>query len=184
MVSYTSGAMHLPVIDDTDPLGLWPQTIQELAAAVEVYVGAAKPMTLVWRKLSDFTVPNGADTDIPWDFEDIDTLGAYAGVGAAHPERVTIPVGKGGLFHLGATVQWNGGASAAVRAALICVNGTPVSGNSAVGVTNNEGSQISTSRTWPLADGDYVTVQCFQNSGAGAGVGAGLAGTNLAVIRL
>lgn len=164
-------------------MALMPQTVRDLGAALELFVGTLPPLTLV-RRNANFTVPNGALTDIPWDFEDVDTLGAYAGTGAAHPERVTIPAGMDGLFNVSATLQFNGASSGTIRALFIQVNGSPIAGNSGISVVSDYGSQISTARAWPLVAGDYVTAAVFQTSGGTADIGAGAAGTNLMVARM
>lgn len=180
MVSYTTGPAHAPIPDDTDPWGLLPQTIRELAAAFDLWISTLKPLSGISRS-TDQTVNDATETVVTFTSEDVDTLG---GVDlATNNDRIIIPAGMGGLYAINARAKWNGGSAANSRQIRIRQNGSPIASN-AIPPSTLGTSSISTAAIVPLAAGDYVNMAAWHNAGVAASVGAGGVGTGLIVVRL
>lgn len=86
---------------------------------------------------------------------------------STNPSRITIPTGKAGKYHFGASVDINSNTECRVKLKL---NGTTflaknTGGNSA----NHFGSSVST--IYDLAVGDYIEVEASSSSGAATSSG-------------
>jgi hypothetical protein len=109
------------------------------------------------------TISSGIATAIAFTSPDaFDTDGFHDPAGA-HPERVTIPVGKGGKYALIAQLSWSGGAANTTRETYIRTNGdftlpVPVT----LLNSSTDESYLQVGDIVQLADGDYLELIAFQ----------------------
>jgi len=114
------------------------------------------------------SIPNSADTLYSFTAEEYDTDGYHDN--STNPSRITIPSGRGGYYHLGASLAFAAGTGIVYPRFL--KNGSAINGgqgaqpnNAGFGPHANFGTDIH------LAAGDYVEVNVFQNSGGSLNVG-------------
>lgn len=123
------------------------------------------------------SIPDGATTPVNWTTAPIDSDGFWAG-GA--PSRLTVPVGKGGIYRIEGNLQYaiNG---VGVRRASIPANavtraiGGPVPGDPSV-VTG-----VMVGLLLALSAGDYVEVEAYQTSGGPLNLNGGASGSWLSI---
>ena len=115
----------------------------------------------VWRDGVQ-VLSTGADTDILWNAEHHDVGGFHST--SVDPEKVTVPSGMDGYYHIHVVIKWEGSAANS-RFIDIQVNGT--------GLRTSTQADISEARVFDqqmfitqfLEAGDVVTVQVNQDSG-------------------
>jgi hypothetical protein len=147
-------------------------------------VQGAAVFAKVYRS-TDFNVPDGAATVIPWNAEDEDAFGFHAsGAGT-----LVVPVGYGGLFAVKASVQWENNANAYRRMELFR---TPNAGV-ATTIAREHGSPPGSTNNFAmppiefegrLLDLDAVDLRCHQGSGGGLKVMAGIAQSWMVIRRI
>lgn len=128
--------------------------------------GIAVSAVEVTRSTS-LSTTNSTWTSVGWDTESWDTDGYHDNV--TNNNRLTIPVGFGGKFLVIAGYNFTNTSTTGIRAAQVEKNTTVANTNviaqgfflPAGGITN----MSSFSRIVSLADGDWINVNVFQNSG-------------------
>jgi hypothetical protein len=118
------------------------------------------------RKTSTQTLTSGAFVDLTFDSEVYDVGAMHDGT---NPDRITVPVGGGGLYLIAALASFAGSGTGR-RFVLVTVNGTAVDGVRMNPATADiMGVPLTTIRN--LAAGDIVRLQAFQDSGGDLTVG-------------
>lgn len=91
---------------------------------------------------------------------------------ATNNSRVTVPAGHGGTYLLTANVDIASGAGS-LRLIRFLLNGvTEIAVDNKAPVGGGNTTRMTLSRTYPLAAGDYVEVQVYQDSGGALNVSA------------
>lgn len=163
MAAYVDpNSVHTPTTA-TAPPAAWGVAVNE---AIEYLAGDAasgnpKPMCRVYNS-SATSIANSTATALTFDSERFD-------VGAMHSTssntgRITIPTGCGGIYSIGAHVQWASNATGA-RAVWLRINGTTI-----IAVDERSpfsGATITQSivTEYKLAAADYLEVVVQQTSG-------------------
>jgi len=115
------------------------------------------------------TAANNTYVDITFDTEDFDTDSFHST--SSNTARITIPTGKGGKYLLLGNYYMEGNATGARTVRFYKNNTTAIGGF-------NQSPSTSTATTFAyqtvqdLSAGDYVTLQCYQSSGATRAIGA------------
>lgn len=182
MVSHTTGPAHAPIPDDTDPWGLLPNTIRDMATAFDLWISTLRPLAQVSRT-GDQTIGASSETTIVWQSEDVDTLGAV-NLGTSNTNLV-IPAGASGLYAITLFVRWTAFNTSLTRLGRIRVNGNAAASGGVAGGSGGLISQHSTSCIVPLVVGDVVTASAWQNGAGNESIGiSGSNKTNLLLARL
>jgi hypothetical protein len=125
-------------------------------ASGSTFVGVRATITsgISFANATDIIVDFGAETYDTNNFHDNTT----------NPSRLTIPSGKAGYYRISAQLGW-GAAANGVRLIKIFKNGASVAEN--FGASNGSGniSSSNVSVTLYLAEGDYLQVDGYQDSG-------------------
>jgi hypothetical protein len=131
--------------------------------AVGGIVGVSHHGARVYRSTS-MIASNNTLTTIPFDSERSDT-DAYHDT-SSNTSRLTIGTGLAGRYSMGCTVNFDANSGGASRYTMIELNGTTVLAIDQRGPVANE--IITTiSTVFSLAEGDYIEVAVFQDSGGG-----------------
>jgi hypothetical protein len=117
----------------------------------------------------DFNVSNNTFTAVTFDSEAFDTDGFHST--SSNTSRITVPTGKGGYYRVYGSIQWANNATGQRQIALY-KNGTIVNFTQSFGNSTHRTGQFIAS-TINLADGDYVELQGYQDSGGTLALGGG-----------
>lgn len=115
------------------------------------------------RNSSHLTLTNGVTLVGTFNTEDYDTDGYHSTV--SNTSRLTVPAGKAGKYEISCIMTFNKTSATGLRAAQFVKNGSiimqfpQIAGSTAI----YAGQQLSYFTT--LAEGDYIEVQAYQNSG-------------------
>lgn len=117
------------------------------------------------------TVANTTETKLTFNSEDYDTSTIHDN--STNPTRFTVPTGGAGKWTAVAYCSWDANASGTVRYMWWSLNGTRIRSS----LVSNPGAgfgldQRSTLEPVTLADGDYVEVSAYQDSGGTRTTGA------------
>lgn len=107
------------------------------------------------------TIANNTTTVLDYTVETFDTANYHSNT--TNPSRITIPAGKAGYYLIIAKVEWNTNAGGNNRQIRLNLNGTNIKNNIMAPDGDSPGPQVQTVRN--LAEGDYLTVSVFQDSG-------------------
>ena len=123
----------------------------------------------------------GADLTPTFDTETFDT-DAYHST-SSNTSRLTIPTGKTGYYLVSAIVAWASNPSAA-RAVQIIKNAASQIARAEVAATQSGANYVVVEGIFYLAAADYVTLQCYQNSGSTINVLGGAGNTIFSIAYL
>jgi len=145
------------------------------AAAAAGFVGCSVYNT------GNQTHSNGADLTVLFSDEFFDTDSFHSTV--TNTSRLTIPSGKNGKYFVSCIVGWSAD-SAGARVIQILKNGnTQIARASSPGVAS-EGLYLNCFGIFDLVATDYVSLQCYQNSGNSLNVLGGNAQTLFNIVYL
>jgi len=155
-VAYTDPAtIHDPAAG-TAPPASWGDAVRD---DLEWFANG-KPRARVTHS-SNQSISNGVNTAIQFNSERYDVGGCHST--SSNTTRLTVPTGGGGLYHIGGSIHCATGSGS--RILSIRVNGsTSIAGISTPGDTT-VGNYLSLSTDYELADGDYVELVLYQDSG-------------------
>jgi hypothetical protein len=136
-------------------------------------IGGNLPLVYIY-KLATQSVGNNAWQSINFagggdSVEASDSDGFHDGSGA-NPERITIPAGMAGYYHLQAKIEWQAN-SAGHRGVMVMVNGLQLdddirAANDITGVAGAITTPVRVNVDYFLVPGDNVWMNGFQTSGA------------------
>ena len=106
-------------------------------------------------------IANNTTTVLDYTVEVFDTDNYHSNT--TNPSRITIPAGKAGYYLIIAKVEWNTNAGGSNRQIRLNLNGTNIKNNIMDPDGDSPGPQVQTVRN--LAEGDYLTVSVYQDSG-------------------
>jgi len=107
------------------------------------------------------SITNNTGTMVTWDTETYDTNGYHST--STNTSRITIPAGKAGYYSITATGGFSGNVTGQ-RYYAFYKNGTlELIIGRAAGYSAD--TVLSGTAVWNLAVGDYIELECFQNSG-------------------
>jgi hypothetical protein len=119
------------------------------------------------RKTADQNISTSTYTAITFDSEVLDTDAFHST--SSNTERITIPTGKGGKYLITAVIDYVANASNS-RRNLVTLNGAVGVGTAIcdqrTGGFSGAPSEISFVGIYPLAAGDYIQLNAFQDSGS------------------
>lgn len=129
---------------------------------------------------------DGIAADLPWNAQAV-TDYESGGVWHSHvtnPDRLTVPAGMGGLMDVGWAITWPASGTG-FRSAHLRLNGNNIAqGEPILQVNGLFGVRVSGfAGMVPANDGDYFTVNGYQNSGGSMNVLNELGATYLSVMR-
>lgn len=127
--------------------------------------GVAASQVQAYRSAA-LSVPSSSLTVIPFDAEDFDADGFHST--STNPERFTVPTGLGGTYRIAAQVSTEsaGGGSGKEYSLALYKNGASFAWSS-FPMVSNQPTSIQIEALMSLADGEYVDLRMYQNSGAG-----------------
>jgi len=116
---------------------------------------------------------NNAVLTPAFDTEDFDTNGFHDTV--TNNERLTVPVGQAGFYHIGLTIEYDNQTGSNSHTAAIVHS---VDGNIALWRQDWEGdgtfeAHVKIDTIYEMAEGEYVDIDLFQNTGGTKTVNAG-----------
>lgn len=115
------------------------------------------------------SINNITATAISFSNERKDTSGFWPGSG--NNDRVTIPTGLAGMYALTAGAEWASSAAGNIRNLQLRINGvTYIAANGLPPSPSGNGMQMTTTRIYPLAQGDYVQTIGYQDTGGALNV--------------
>jgi hypothetical protein len=106
-------------------------------------------------------IANNTTTVLDYTVEVFDTDNYHSNT--TNPSRITIPAGKAGYYLIIAKVEWNTNVGGNNRQIRLNLNGTNIKNNVMAPDGDSPGPQVQTVRN--LAEGDYLTVSVYQDSG-------------------
>jgi len=115
----------------------------------------------VWRSGGQ-TLPDNTDTDILWNAEHHDVTGWHNP--AVNPEKLTVPAGMDGYYHIHCIIRWEGHAANS-RYIDVQVNGTGLRTAIQADISEARVFEQHWEGTQPLEAGDVIEVVCNQDSG-------------------
>jgi hypothetical protein len=108
------------------------------------------------------TLSNSTNTAITFDTETFDTNAYHSTV--TNTSRITIPVGYAGYYRITGAVAYASNATG-LRSAKVYKNGTSIFHYSVTAVATGNPASTAVSFIANLAEGDYLELYAFQNSG-------------------
>lgn len=130
-----------------------------------LWLGNDMPHARVYNT-ANLAIPNSTITALTFNSERYDTGGCHST--ASNTSRLTVPSGGGGVYHLGASVNFASNATG-TRAAAIRLNGATTLANVEVGAQSGTLGLV-VSCDYKLSAGDYVEVTVYQASGGSLNV--------------
>lgn len=125
---------------------------QVIAATAALYAEITSSGTI--------TIPNATDTVMSF----ATTVHDNGGFVGAHANALTVPTGGAGVYVITSSIRST--TSGSSRYAWFWKNGTFTTGPIGPGITGNNGDMSQNGAyVTSLADGDYIQVDCYQNSG-------------------
>lgn len=134
------------------------------AAASSNFVGCSVYMS------ADQTLTNNTLTALTFNTEYFDTDAFHST--STNTSRFTVPSGKAGKYHINGFIWWSA-TSTGVRNAEVYKNGSAISYGSQIGAVTTTAISNTLSYITDLAEGDYIEIFGYQNSGGNANVGGG-----------
>lgn len=129
--------------------------------------GGSSSSVRVRRSLgSPQSIPNATVTTVTWDTTVWDD-GPYDDIGGTNPERLTVPAGLAGRYLVACSVSFAANGTGARQLRLVHTGtgaGAGIVGMSTWSPTGFDATS-SASGVVDLTEGDYLTVQVYQNSG-------------------
>lgn len=122
-----------------------------------------------------FSVPNGVETAVAWDVEDIDTDGFHSGSGTT----ITVPAGLGGLYLVAYTIRMSSNSSGSSRSGRMSQAGSNFWGNDSAVPASEPEPTLHGSTLIRLSVAGTLDVRLFQNSGASLGTSSNAAAPGL-----
>jgi len=129
------------------------------------------------------TISNNTETVVTFNSEILDTDGYHST--SSNTSRITIPAGKAGKYLVFAWVTFVNNTSG-YRQAQIIVNGQTGTPNRVANSSGSSGNNLTLNPTGAaiLAEGDYVELELYQNSGGNLDIYGGINDCNFAAIYL
>ncbi len=135
-----------------------------------------------YRSTSNQSIPSASATSIQFNAEVFDTDAYHSN--SVNPNRITVPAGFDGYFHVTAQVYWDNADTDGVRIIYIKVNGGASAFAQAYDQAQTTDFIQKVSVTLELDAGDYVEVNVYQNSGSALDAHQGQDITFVSVDRL
>lgn len=114
-------------------------------------------------KSSDQTISTNTSTLVTWDTEEYDTDNLHST--STNTSRVTIPAGLGGKYLLVGGITWSQADNAMSEFAVLVNGAEKVINYFAGGSVGNSNMQRPIGYVLNVSAGDYIEIQCRQNSG-------------------
>lgn len=109
------------------------------------------------------SVGNASVTTLNYDTKQWDTHVFYEA--AKSLTRLTVPYGCGGVYRIGANVQWQSNMGAVRMILGITASGTEIAAVEMAGVGTPDTPAQAVTTTYKLRDGDYVEAYVYQDTG-------------------
>lgn len=115
------------------------------------------------------TVATATVTTLTFDVEQWDTHGFHDG--QTNTNRLTVPYGMGGVYRIGANVQWvtNMGCNRMILGLRVNTS-TEIGAVEMAGVGTPDTPAQAVATIWKLVDGDFVDVYAYQDTGSNKSV--------------
>lgn len=149
--------IHNPATSTIAPAS-WGDAVRDAA----VYLATSKPRALVYNSAS-ISIPNNTLTAVTFDGEFYDVGGCHST--SSSTSRLTVPTGEGGVYNMGACVRFAASATGS-RAVRIKLNGTTYIASQFIDVNSSVAHELTISKDYSLAAGDYIEMFVFQTSGS------------------
>jgi hypothetical protein len=141
-------------------------------AAWQTIGGTGGSTTFVGARVynsADISIPNATVTNLTFNSERYDTDAFHST--STNTGRLTVPTGKAGYYSIFGHVQVASSGSGTLRLIQFVVNNTTDIAEMTNLVPGNN-SKMAMTTTWYLADGDYVELRVYQDSGGSLNVQA------------